>query len=169
VQNTEEVFLEWSAFDISHESIISIHEKLMKNIDVRVGYRTEHVRVFKSHFDSTPAPYVKTDMDLLLKWYAKYENELHPLVLACLFHHKFEKIHPFMDGNGRTGRMLLNLILLKKEFPPVIIETKLRSQYLDDLSKADKEDSESISVDNYSSLVQFVAKELITSYWNAFL
>lgn len=169
VQNTKDVFLDWEEFDINHESIIDIHKLLMKNIDQRIGYRTEDVRVFKSHFDSTPAPYVKIDMDLLLKWYEKYNSKLHPLVLASLFHHKFEKIHPFMDGNGRTGKMLMNLILLKHDFPPVIIETKLRSQYLEALSKADKTDSESVSVQEYFPLVQFVAKELLAGYWNIFL
>ena len=47
------------------------------------------------------------------KYIGENKNKLHPLVLGSIFHHKFEKIHPFMDGNGRTGRMLLNFILIK--------------------------------------------------------
>ena len=169
VQNTSNIFLELDNYEISHESIIELHTQLMKNIDNRVGYRLDEIRVFKSNFDATPAKYVKSDMAILLKWYEDSKDVLHPLVLASLFHHKFEKIHPFMEGNGRTGRMLLNLILSLHDYPPVIVEKKLRSTYLDVLGKSDKEDLNAIDVVNYKDLVQFIAKELVASYWGIFL
>jgi fido (protein-threonine AMPylation protein) len=169
VQNTEKVFLENETYDISNASIIKIHKDLMENIDKRIGYRTEDVHVFKSHFDVTPAPYVRTDMDLLIKWYNDNTEKLHPFVLAVLFHHKFEKIHPFMDGNGRTGRMLMNLILLKHNYPPVIIENKLRVEYLGALSKADPAKFSSTEIEKYSLLITFIAKEMIAGYWGLFL
>jgi Fic family protein len=59
-----------------------------------------------------------------------------PLQLAQI-HCGFEKIHPFLDGNGRTGRLVLNLILLRLGFPPAIILKSRRSQYLKALDKAD--------------------------------
>ena len=99
LQNTEKVFFEIINLkkEINHDLIIEVHKKLLDNIDKRIGYRTKDVHVIKANFKSTPAPYVKTDMDLLLKWYQENKEKLHPLVLAQIFHHKFEKIHPFMD------------------------------------------------------------------------
>lgn len=171
LQNTEKVFLSLleQSVDLSHEFIIATHKALMENIDNRTGYRTEDVRVFKARFKSTPAPYVKPDMDLLLKWYNSNKTSMHPFVLATVFHHKFEKIHPFMDGNGRTGRMLMNYILLRNSYPPNIISKKNRSDYLDTLSKADKNNLTETKKENYLPLIQFTAKELTRNYWNIFL
>ncbi len=170
VQNTKEVFIELldNKNDISHNLIEEIHRNLMKNIDLRIGYRTRDVKVFRSHFDSTPGPYVKTDMDLLLKWYNENKRELHPLVLASLFHHKFEKIHPFLDGNGRTGRMLVNIILMNCGYPPMIIYKKDRMRYLDALGSADKINLTKMDK-RYKKLVDFMVEEITASYWNLFL
>src|SRR3989339_205808 len=74
------------------------------------------------------------------------KNKLHPLVLATIFHHKFEKIHPFMDGNGRTGRMLLNYILITKNYPPLIIHKSARKDFLEVMRKADKSELKSFYV-----------------------
>ncbi|MBI2136100.1 Fic family protein [Candidatus Woesearchaeota archaeon] len=171
LQNTETVFnsLFTSKEDINHELIIDIHTGLLKNIDSRIGYRTEDVRVFKSRFDSSPAQYVKTDMSILLKWYNENKHSLHPLALAIVFHHKFEKIHPFMDGNGRTGRMLLNYILLRNNYPPLIIHAKKRKEYLDALDEADDSKLTSFSKKEYTKVLEFAANEMIDGYWGIFL
>ncbi|MBI4449148.1 Fic family protein [Candidatus Woesearchaeota archaeon] len=102
----------------------------MSNIDPRIGYRTLDVRVFRVRFETTPAPYVKTDMGILLDFYRSNLGRIHPLTLATIFYHKFEKIHPFADGNGRTGRMLLNLILLRARYPPAIIFRRILLEQL---------------------------------------
>ena len=149
--------------------IIKIHDELLDNIDERKGYRKTDVRVLRSNFQATPAPYVKTDMDILLKWHNNNKNKLHPFVLATIFHHKFEKIHPFMDGNGRTGRMLLNFILLKNNYPPLIIYKKTREEYLSSMRGADKSGIENCEKEDYADLVQFNADEMTESYWNIFL
>ena len=171
LQNTEKVFFDIldSNKEITHEFITDIHSKLMENIDVRRGYRITDVRVFKANFESTPAPYVKTDMGLLLKWYKMNKKILHPLALAVIFHHKFEKIHPFMDGNGRTGRMLMNFILMKHNYPPLILHKKFRSEYLSALHEADKEGLTKATTKGYYALVQFVADEITNYYWDIFL
>jgi fido (protein-threonine AMPylation protein) len=52
-------------------------------------------------------------------------------------HARFEQVHPFLDGNGRTGRLLLNLILARSGYPPAIIQKRDRTRYLDALRKAD--------------------------------
>ncbi|MCR4368902.1 MAG: Fic family protein, partial [archaeon] len=138
LQNTEKVF---NSLDfgkkLNHELIESIHDRLLENIDARTGYRIRDIIVTRSRFKSTPGHLVKIDMDLLLKWFKESEGKIHPFALAAIFHHKFEKVHPFMDGNGRTGRMLLNFILMKSGYPPVIIRKKIRADYLDVLSNVD--------------------------------
>jgi Fic family protein len=171
LQNTERVFMRIfsAADDITHEGIIKIHAELMKNIDTRIGYRTSDVRVIKAGFKATPAPYVKADMEILLKWYGKAKKSLHPFVLAAIFHHKFEMIHPFMDGNGRVGRMLLNLILLRNDYPPLIIHRKFRDDYLDALRAADKADLDKTPVEDYKQLIGFTAQEMADFYWGIFL
>ncbi|NYZ79432.1 Fic family protein [Candidatus Micrarchaeota archaeon] len=65
----------------------------------------------------------------LVRWYDKSKNHYPPLVLAAVVHNQFENIHPFQDGNGRVGRLLLNNILLKHKMPPINIELKNRQQY----------------------------------------
>ena len=171
IQNTEKVFLEiFNLKDkLSHELIIKIHSSLMDNIDSRKGYRNSDVHVVKANFKATPAPYVKTDIELLLKWYNEMKNKVHPITLASVFHHKFEKIHPFMDGNGRTGRILLIHILQLNNYPPVIIRKKFRAEYLESLRKADKSNLTEFNKERYNSIVQFLAKEFIEEYWNLFL
>ena len=114
---------------------------LMKNIDNRVGdYRKHNVRVFGAKFESSPAEYVKIDMEILLKWHRKNKTRLHPLILGAVLHHKFEKIHPFYDGNGRTCRMLLNIILLRNNIPPLIVPDAQRKRYYNSLAIADNTD-----------------------------
>ena len=65
----------------------------------------------------------------LVLWYERNKAKYHPIVLAAVVHNQFENIHPFQDGNGRVGRLLLNNILLKHGLPPVNIELKNRREY----------------------------------------
>jgi Fic family protein len=76
-----------------------------------------------------PSARVKSLLSELVRWYGKYKSKYPPLVLAAVVHNQFENIHPFQDGNGRIGRLLLNNILLKRGLPPVNIELKNRSEY----------------------------------------
>jgi Fic family protein len=84
--------------------------------------------------EATPAK-----MADLVAWYrqAIAQETLHPLILAATFHYQFVAIHPFDDGNGRMARLLLNLILLQAGFPPVVIRTDTKGNYLLALEKAD--------------------------------
>ena len=170
LKNTEKVFFEIldCKKEINHDFIISIHDKLLENVDERKDYRKHDIKVFRSNFEASPVSYIKTDMDILFKWYDKNKN-LHPLALATTFHHKFEKIHPFADGNGRTGRMILNYILLKHGYPPIFIRKSLRAGYLNSIRKADKADLNSINSEDYEELISYIGHEMIYSYWNSFL
>lgn len=174
LQNTQKVFFELldSIPVISHETIQKVHDELLNNIDARKGYRTHDIHILGQPFKPSPARYVKVDMDLLLKWYHQNETKVHPLALAILFHHKFENIHPFSDGNGRTGRMILNLILLSKGYPPLIVPRTLREKYLQVMSEADKGIEKNLfgtETKHYQSLLTFIHLEFKKTYWNTFL
>ena len=170
LQNTKKVFENLDLTkDISHTLIKKVHAELLDRIDSRTEYRPIDVRITNSRFKVTPFYMVVKDLNLLIEWYTKNKQKLHPLVLAGIFHHKFEKIHPFLDGNGRTGRMLMNFILMKKNYPPIIIQKKYRSDYLDALSEADESFVSSAEKKDYEKLIKFETNELIEMYWNIFL
>lgn len=153
---------------INHNTIIKIHSLLMKNMDKRVGYyRAHNVRVFGARFETSPAEYVKADMNILLKWFKKEKKRIHPLILSAAFHHKFEKIHPFYDGNGRTGRMLLNLILLHNKLPPLIVPDSQRKRYYNALSEADDVPLDKIQ-SQYKNIVDFCYFNLLKTYNTVF-
>ncbi len=69
----------------------------------------------------------------LVDWYNDNNERYHPIVLASVAHNQFENIHPFQDGNGRVGRILMNNILIKHGFPPVNIELEKRFEYYSSL------------------------------------
>jgi len=77
----------------------------------------------------------------LMKWYNKNKKNYSPIVLAGVVHNQFESIHPFQDGNGRIGRLLLINILLKHRFPPLNIELKNRRQYYTALQEYQKKNN----------------------------
>jgi Fic family protein len=74
----------------------------------------------------------------LAKWYMTHKNKYPPLLLAALTHNEFENIHPFQDGNGRVGRLLLNYVLLKHNYPPINITLKDRKKYYQVLQDYEK-------------------------------
>ena len=75
-----------------------------------------------------------------IEWYKENKNKFKPLVLAAILHNQFEHIHPFQDGNGRVGRLLLNFILLKNNYPPINIMLEDRQEYYLSLHKYSKQD-----------------------------
>ena len=85
-----------------------------------------------------PSTRVVSLLTELVKWYNKNKNKLPAIVLAVVVHNQFEYIHPFEDGNGRVGRILLNNILLKHKLPPVNISFKSRSKYYSALREFQK-------------------------------
>lgn len=82
---------------------------------------------------------VTDEVGVLLKWY-KNSNNLHPVELATEFHYRFVAIHPFDDGNGRMARLLMNIILMKESYFPIIVPMKERRRYLEALETADSGD-----------------------------
>ncbi len=76
-----------------------------------------------------PSGQITTRLKELVRWYNRNKKNYSGLVLAAVVHNQFENIHPFQDGNGRVGRLLLNNILLRHDLPPLNIELKNRTQY----------------------------------------
>ncbi len=158
--------------ELSLELFVKIHDMLLENIDNRKGFRNHDIHILGQPFKPSPARYVKDDLKLLLKWFNENKTKMHPLALAVIFHHKFENIHPFSDGNGRTGRVLLNHILLSAGYPPLVVSKRFRKEYLDALNKADKSLKKSlvnVNLDDYSGLLNFLYSEFNGSYWDTFL
>lgn len=122
---------------LTEYDIRSIHQLILKEIDpINAGkYRTENVLI--SGAKHLPPAYldVPLEMQKLIKQYHDWQM-LHPLVRACYLHGEFVKIHPFIDGNGRTARLLLNFELIKNGYPPIVIKNENRAEYYDALDKA---------------------------------
>ena len=76
-----------------------------------------------------PSSHIVPLLKELIGWYEKNKKRYPALVLAAVVHNQFENIHPFEDGNGRVGRLILNNILLKHGLPPLNIEMKNRKEY----------------------------------------
>ena len=117
-------------FKISHRDIIKMHRLLMKDIEIRTGYKKIPNVIYRTEREvrTTPPEEVESEMTSLIEWCNK--SDLHPLERASVFHGRFEKIHPFEDGNGRVGRFLVNVILVNNGYPPVIIRKTSRQAYM---------------------------------------
>ncbi len=89
------------------------------------------------HFGA-PQSRINSLLNELIKWYNKNKSKYPALILASVIHNQFENIHPFADGNGRVGRLLLNNILLKNGLPPVNIDIKNQRQYYESLQEYQK-------------------------------
>ena len=86
-----------------------------------------------------PSEQIESLLKEIVRWYNQNKTTCAPLVLAAVVHNQFEVVHPFQDGNGRVGRLLLNNILLKHGLPPLNIELKNRTQYYGALQAYEKD------------------------------
>lgn len=127
---------------ISLSLILRIHKEIFENSKTFAGkFRERGVEVgIRDAIGNlihlgAPATRVITLLKELIKWYNKNKNKLPAIVLAVVIHNQFEYIHPFEDGNGRVGRLLLNNILLKHKLPPVSISMNNRKVYYDTLKE----------------------------------
>jgi Fic family protein len=77
---------------------------------------------------------ITDEMDVFFDWLFAPNNE-HPVIIAAEAHTRFVSIHPFADGNGRTARLIMNLILLQNGYVPAIIKNAERTKYLDALEQ----------------------------------
>lgn len=121
---------------IHEEDICQLHEILVKNTGVATGYKKLPNFLLGRTVKTTPPERVANEMQRLLAWYHTHKA-IHPLQKAAQFHAQFEHIHPFEDGNGRVGRILINVILLEHGYMPLIIRKTQRIAYFNALQAAD--------------------------------
>jgi len=128
--------------DISKELILQLHKLVVQNtlraeLENQVGkYRKVQVYIRGTSWLPPKSEDVSKEMGSLLSWYSKNKKILHPLILATYFHSAFETIHPFIDGNGRVGRLLMNLILHRHKYPMINIPNKKKHIYYQSLEES---------------------------------
>lgn len=122
---------------LSESHIKDIHSLVLKGIDADEAGRYRRENVVIAGASITPPDFLHLDeqMRALLDWYQQAAS-LHAVERAAQLHTRFVKIHPFVDGNGRTGRLLLNLELMKSGYPPAVIRKEDRLAYYDALDEA---------------------------------
>jgi Fic family protein len=136
---------------MSEQSIRALHALVVKNTETEYAGRYRDINVMIGGTDHTPpdASVVPAHMRELLQWIQK-NKKLHPVELAAVLHHKLVHIHPFVDGNGRTARLVMNVALMQKGYPLVVILKNDRKKYYRVLGLADSGD--------YAPLVQFIVQ-----------
>jgi len=135
---------------VRDQDILTLHQIVMKGIDDEAGrFRTTEVRIAGADFMPPPAYEVSHLIENLVDWYNRDPDELRPIELAAILHHRFVWVHPFHDGNGRVARLLMNLALIRSGYPVAVILNVDRSKYYDTLKKADN--------GNPTSFVNFAA------------
>jgi len=128
--------------DITKEFILELHKLIAKDtlkpdLKNQIGkYRNLQVFIRGTDWLPPKPKEVSVEMQSLLAWYTKNKKKLHPLVAAAYFHVGFETIHPFVDGNGRVGRLLMNFILHKNKYPMANIPNKTKHKYYEALEEA---------------------------------
>jgi Fic family protein len=127
---------------LEEKDILELHRLFYQQIDNDAAgkYRSVAVFISGSKYAVTPPQKVAKEMKKFVAWFNKQESKLHPVEFAALTHKKFVFIHPFVDGNGRLARLLMNLALLRNEYTIAIIPAVLRHDYIASLELAHKDD-----------------------------
>lgn len=140
---------------LSQWQIKNLHRLVLKGIDDQYAgvYRDQQI-LTAGATHTPPAPYlIQEEIDRLMHWYEKEVDSLHPVARGAMLHAIFVGIHPFIDGNGRTSRLLLNLELMKEGYPPIIIRVENRLAYYAALDK-------SIAQKDFTDFIQLVSDEV---------
>ncbi|MCK9378873.1 MAG: Fic family protein [Candidatus Moranbacteria bacterium] len=137
---------------ISERFIRSLNQIVMQDIDREWAgkYRNSAVIIGGADHKPPEALEIPKLMQNLINWVGDNKKKLHPVELSGILHHKLVHIHPFFDGNGRTSRLAMNIILMQAGFPLVIVLKNDRKKYYQTLSVADKGE--------YADFVNFIAR-----------
>lgn len=147
IARNKEPFSEWQ--------IKNLHQLVLKGIDdENTGiYRNQQVFIAGAKH-TPPAHYlIQEKMEQMMNWYEHQGTHLHPVERGATLHAIFVGIHPFVDGNGRVSRLLMNLELMKDGFPPVIIKVENRLSYYEALDKAH-------TTEDYCDFISLVEQEV---------
>ena len=134
--------------------ILSIHNLVLRSIEEDFAGRLRNggVRISGANFTPPNANKVSNYLDELISFINTNPLQLNAIELATIFHHKLVWIHPFFDGNGRTVRLAMNLLLMRCGFPPAIILKNDRKKYYDALNQANN--------GNYQKLILLMCQAL---------
>ncbi len=114
--------------DLTESEILNIHSLVLMDRPQDKGrYRNLPVRILGSNATLSEPYMIKPKMEELIDWYKHDSKSI--IEKIAIFHLKFETIHPFIDGNGRTGRLLLNFELMKHDYVPINIKHKEKIKY----------------------------------------
>lgn len=134
--------------DISQKLMLHWHNKLFENTDTNNAgsFRRQDVQPYFGKTEYVPWHDVSDEILSLVKWYNKEKKIMNPVELSAQFHKRFELIHPFIDGNGRIGRLLMIFILHKNHYPMSNIEPKEKQIYINKLESSYVKNDEMIFV-----------------------
>jgi Fic family protein len=143
---------------LSEWNIKNIHALILREIDNHNAgkYRMENVVISGANHIPPKHYEINNLMQKLIAEYQKDWQDYHPVVRATLLHGEFLKIHPFIDGNGRTSRLLLNFELMRNGYTPIIIKNENRAKYYDVIDLAH-------TTMNYGPFVELVSELVIES------
>ena len=149
---------------LTENHIFEIHKLILKGIDDdNAGkYRRVPVRISGSTVIFPNPVKVPDMMNEFVDW-LQNAGTLHPAQLATEAHYKLVTIHPFVDGNGRTARLLMNLLLMMLGYPPAIIKPEIRIDYIDALEKAQLGGS----LDDFTQLIYLCIDSSLDIYLNS--
>lgn len=149
--------------DITENIILDLHRLILQKIDDADAerYRAIPVRIAGSTVVMPNAMKVPELMDEFISWL--HNNHGYPVTIAADAHFKLVSIHPFVDGNGRTARLLMNLILMQAGYPPAIIRKEDRRRYINSIEKAQLGGS----LSDYYSLIYESVDRSLDIYLNA--
>lgn len=138
---------------LSERQIKSLHQLVLKGIDDENAgvYRNQQVLIAGATRTPPSHYFIQEKIDAMMDWYENKAIHLHPVERGAMLHAIFIGIHPFVDGNGRTSRLILNLELMKEGFPPVIIKVENRLEYYEALDKAH-------IIEDYSDFISLIEK-----------
>ena len=130
------------ASEITPSDILSIHNIILRSIDSENAGIYRKVPVYVKKKDNSifkfPEPFqIDNLMNEFFEWLTD-THDTHPVLIAVEAHTRFVSIHPFVDGNGRNARLILNLLLLQFGLPPAVIKVTERAEYLDAIDEWDK-------------------------------
>lgn len=136
---------------LSEKLICELHRLVTRETDQENAgmYRTGNVRILGATHIPPSSFKVPREMKKLISWITTNQKKLHPIELASKAHHEFVSIHPFFDGNGRTARLLMNLLLMRKGYPMAIILKADRKKYYRVLDQGNR--------DNFDPFLLFIS------------